>query len=263
MVFNRRETTFLILGDFVVLAVSLWAALLIRNLAIPALGYFEKNFVPFLPIFFISLFIFYIAGLYEKQTRLVRHIMGTRILGAQAATVVIAAIIFFVLPLSIAPKTILVLYLIVSVIAESLWRFYRMKHEIKFSERTPVLLVGQGPATTELYDEVNNNNKYLIRFVGIVENDGSILSETDETTVMYTSSLYEEIFDRVPLEYLDAEQLLETLPTHQTMYDFAKRAFDIILAILGGIIAIPFVGIAAILLSFEGGFTAGSSRSSN
>jgi lipopolysaccharide/colanic/teichoic acid biosynthesis glycosyltransferase len=253
MAFDRRETALLLMGDFVILGASLWVTLLIRNLAIPAAGYFEKNLVPFLPMFLISLFVFYVAGLYEKQTRPIRRVMGSRILGAQAATVIIAAVLFFVLPLSIAPKTILVLYLIVSVAAESVWRFYRMRYEIKFSERTPVLLVGSGLATAELYDEVNNNNKYLIRFTKIVDKYHSASSETDSSTVMYTSSLYEEIFDRVPLEYLDAEQLLETLPTHRTVYDIAKRAFDIILAALGSIIAIPFVCIAAILIFFQGG----------
>ena len=253
MAFDRRETTLLLIGDFVILVASLWVTLFIRNLAVPALSYFEQNLVPFLPIFLLSLLIFYIAGLYEKQTRPIRRIMGSRILGAQAATVVIAAVLFFILPLSIAPKTILILYLIVSVVAESAWRFYRMRYEIKFSERTPVILIGSGPATIELYDEVNNNNKYLIRFIKMIEKYDSSLNETDRITVMHTSALYEEIFDRVPLEYIDADQLLETLSKQRALYDSAKRVFDIALAIVGSIIAIIFVCIAAILLSFESG----------
>src|SRR3989344_9046966 len=112
MAFARRETAILLIGDFFILAASLWVALLLRNLAVPSFGYFEQNLVPFLPMFFLSLFVFYIAGLYEKQTRPIRRVMGPRIFGAQAATVAIAAILFFVLPLTIAPKTILVLYLI-------------------------------------------------------------------------------------------------------------------------------------------------------
>ena len=63
MAFDRRETALLLIGDFVILIASLWVTLFIRNLAIPTAGYFEKNLVPFLPIFFLSLLIFYIAGL--------------------------------------------------------------------------------------------------------------------------------------------------------------------------------------------------------
>src|SRR3989344_2172749 len=114
MAFDRRETAILLVGDFLILVASFWAALFIRNLSIPSLGYFESNLVPFFPMFLISLAVFYVAGLYEKQTRPIRSVMGIRIFGAQAATVLIAAVLFFVLPLSIAPKTILVLYLVIS-----------------------------------------------------------------------------------------------------------------------------------------------------
>ena len=65
--------------------------------------------------------------------------------------------------------------------------------------------------------------------------------------------LYEEIFDRVPLEHLDAAQLLESLPKHRVVYDFAKRFFDIVLAVIGSMIAIPFIVIAAGLLFLENG----------
>ena len=79
MLFTRRETAILVLGDFLILAASLYAALLIRNLALPGWGYFAQNFLPFLPAFLLSIAVFYIAGLYEKQTRLVRRVMGERI----------------------------------------------------------------------------------------------------------------------------------------------------------------------------------------
>ena len=94
MAFDRRETAILLIGDFLILIASLWAALLIRNLEVPSFSYFEINFVPFLPVFFVSLIVFYVAGLYEKQTLPIRSVMGIRIFGAQAATTAIAAILF-------------------------------------------------------------------------------------------------------------------------------------------------------------------------
>ena len=250
MAFNRRETAILLIGDFFILVASLWAALLLRNLAVPSMSYFEANLVPFLPVFLLSLVIFYIAGLYEKQTRPVRSIMGTRIFGAQAATVAIAAMLFFIMPLPIAPKTILVLYLIVSVVAESAWRFYHMNREIASGKRAPVVLIGSGPEATELYDEVNGSNKYLIRFVGRIDTKSQSVGAVPE---MKLAPLYEEIFDRVPLEHLDARQLLQSLPIHRALYDISKRVFDIILAAILSVILIPFIAVAAIILSIEGG----------
>ncbi len=249
MAFDPRETAILLLGDFALLIASLWAALFLRNLAIPSGSYFLRNLVPFLPVFLLALVIFYIAGLYEKPTRPIRRVMGTRILGAQAATVAIAAILFFVLPLSIAPKTILVLYLVVSVASESAWRFYRMKRELREENRVPAILVASGPAALELYDEVNGNGRYLIRFVERRDTAESarieILAKSGMLVTRF-ASLYEEVFDRVPLDYLDADQLLESVSGRYLLYDGAKRLFDILLAAALSLIALPFVLAAAL-----------------
>lgn len=289
MAFDRRETAILLIGDFLILFASLWAALLLRNLAAPSLGYFLANFVPFLPIFLLSLVVFYVSGLYEKQTRPIRSVMSIRILGAQAATVAVAAILFFILPLNVAPKTILALYLAISVAAESAWRFYRMGREITTGGRESALLIGSDPATLEMFEEVNGNGRYLIRFAGRLEtadirektvhravaagikegvrlfvidtSDPAIVREmpalydlmTNGTVFLEFASLYEEIFDRVPLEHLDAGTLLDFLPKRHTFYDTMKRAFDIALAISVATIAIPFIAVAALALSLEGG----------
>ena len=114
--------------------------------------------------------------------------MGVRIFGAQAATqVAIAAILFLILPFPIAPKTILVLYLIVSVVAESMWRFYRMNRETKESDRVSAILTGSGTEVHELYDEVNGNNQYRIKFIKHVETNGlpaEIILMNDKNTTL-------------------------------------------------------------------------------
>ncbi|OGG41034.1 hypothetical protein A2118_02650 [Candidatus Kaiserbacteria bacterium GWA2_50_9] len=252
MAFDRRETAILLVGDFLILVVSLWAALTLRNLQFPPFSYFEINFVPFLPVFFVSLIVFYIAGLYEKQTRPIRSVMSIRIFGAQVATTAIAAILFFVLPLTIAPKAILLLYLVISVMSESAWRFYRMNREVVEGKRVPVVLVGSGPAADELYEEVNSNGTYMIRFSGRAEKRNWSASNVDEV-YMDAPVLYEEIFDRVPLEHLDTAQLLGSLPRQRVLYDSVKRIFDIGLAVIGAVIAVPLIAISALLLLVSGG----------
>jgi lipopolysaccharide/colanic/teichoic acid biosynthesis glycosyltransferase len=66
-------------------------------------------------------------------------------------------------------------------------------------------------------------------------------------------SLYEEIFDRIPLDHLDSAQLLESVSGRRTVYDGAKRVFDITLALIGIVIAAPIVALAALMLSLESG----------
>lgn len=289
MAFDRRETAILLIGDFLILSASLWAALLLRNLAVPPFGYFRANLVPFLPVFFLSLVVFYVSGLYEKQTRPIRSVMSIRILGAQAATVAVAAILFFLLPLSIAPKAILALYLAISVGGVSAWRFYRMGREVAEGEREPALLAAVGPAAHELFEEVNGNDRYLIRFSGRPDTanlqgktvNESVTSAFAEGTRMFVidlsdpsaerdmpalyelasdgaafiefSSLYEEVFDRVPLAHIGAKTLLDFLPKRHALYDTAKRAFDILLALCAAVPALPLITAAALALALEGG----------
>ena len=289
MAFTRRETAILISGDFLILIASLWVALALRNLEMPLLGYFETNLVPFVPVIMISLAVFYIAGLYEKQTRLVKREMGTRVLGAQVANAAIAAIVFFVLPLSIAPKTILLLYLVVSVFAISAWRLYRLRRERATDGATRALLVASGQAADEVFDEVNGNDRYLLVFSSRIDPAGKnaetlaaeisdILRSGVRTLVIDTrdpvveralpylyramvdgvaflafAAFYEDLFDRVPLAHIDHAWLLECLPKRHTIYDTAKRLFDIVGALVGLLIALPFIMVAAILLRFSGG----------
>jgi lipopolysaccharide/colanic/teichoic acid biosynthesis glycosyltransferase len=289
MAFDRRETTTLLIGDFFILVLSLWVTLALRNLALPEYSYFEANIVPFAPMFVLSIAIFYIAGLYEKQTRPIRRVMGVRILGAQATTVAISAILFFILPLNIAPKTILMMYLGISVVAESVWRFHRMKHELKQEKRIPAMLVGSGVAVLELYEEVRENSRYLMHFVGHVEtahasegevaqaisdaisrgaraivldtSDAHVVRDlsaiysrmSDGITFLEFAALYEEIFDRVPPGLLDTGHLLESLPKHRTIYDASKRLIDIVIALAGSLASLPLVAPAAAVLWLQNG----------
>jgi len=285
MAFDRRETITLLIGDFLILVISLWATLVLRNLSLPSFSYFEINIVPFVPMFAISLAVFYVAGLYEKQTRPIRRVMGVRILGAQATTVAIAAVLFFILPFNIAPKTILIIYLCISVVGESAWRFHRMKHELKTEDRVPALIVGTGRAVEELYEEVRENSRYLLHFVEHIDASGELAEKislaiasgvrvivldisnpqiashaqalydrlASGVTFIDFATLYEEIFDRVPLGHLDSARLLESFPKQRAIYDALKRLFDVVLALLGSIIALPFVSIAAVILYMQNG----------
>lgn len=164
-----------------------------------------------------------------------------------------------------------------------------MNSEIKSENRTPALLIGFGPAVRELYDEVQENSRYLIRFIAridtknlseqvLIEEVGKALKSgvrivvldsfdplverivsqfydlrANGITIREFASLYEEIFDRVPLDHIDSRQLLASAPAQRTLYDVMKRAFDFILAAILSLVAIPFIAIAALVLQFDGG----------
>ena len=287
MIVDRRRVFLLAAGDFCILLISLWLALSFRKLTFPSPGYFLANAVPFVPLFLLSLAVFYIAGLYEKQTRPILRVMGVRILGAQIATVIIGALIFFFLPLSIEPRAILVLYLLISVLAESLWRTSHLRNAPLASTGEEALLIGKGPAVEELYEEVHENPRYLITFAARIDSglhehdlaqyvqqkitegirilvvDASDASVVAALAALYASlpeqvqtidfaSLYEEVFDRVPLDHQDPVRLGEAVPRSRTMYDTSKRLFDVLVSFAGGIIVFPVVLLAALAVATSG-----------
>jgi len=288
MISTRRETAFLLLGDVLLLVFSLWIALAVRNLDIPAYSYYVEHALAFVPVFLISLLIFFISGLYEQQTRLVKRILGIRILGAQLANTAIAAVLFFALPFEIAPKTILALHLAISVGLISTWRFFVVP-SFKLGRRQRALLVGTGPLLENVFKEVNNQPKYYIEFTERIDfaalPPGSlpervrtaigkgvriVVIDTRDQAVRQVlpdlydlmvsgvsfvefSTFYEGLFDRVPVDHIDHAWILECLPKRNILYSFAKRAIDVVGALIGLVIATPFILVAALLLAVERG----------
>ena len=161
----RRETAILLLGDVFLFIVSLWLALLIRNLEAPSFGYFMEHLRGFVFVYAASLLVFFIAGLYERQTRLVKRILGVRIIGAQVANTMLAGLVFFLLPFTVAPKTVLAIYLVVSVALISAWRFF-LAPLLSVAGREKAVVIGEGEAVDQVLAVVNGNPKYYVEFIG-------------------------------------------------------------------------------------------------
>lgn len=288
MISDRRETAFLLAGDVLLLVLALWLALAARNIAVPSSEYYYEHVYAFLPVFAASLLIFFIAGLYERQTRLVKRVLGVRIFGAQFAGTVLAAVFFFVLPFAIAPKTILALWLGFSVALISVWRFFVVPY-LSLAGREQGLLVATGPIVDRVLTEVNGNPKYYLTFKDQIDTDAvqagelhdQIKKEVEggvrlividtrndvvraELPALYElmvsgvsfvefSTFYENLFDRVPVDHIDHAWILECLPKKNVIYSSVKRVIDIAGALIGIVVAAPFIIAAAILLMVERG----------
>ena len=289
MMFSRRQTFVLLTGDFLLLFGALWMTLGIRTGAIPTTSFFLSNLIPFIPIFIFSIIIFYIAGLYEKPTRPILQVMGERIVGAQIANVIIAAIFFFLLPLSIAPKTILAIYLVVSVTAITLWRFYAL-HHIFQSDKRKAILVGHGDFAKEIMDEMSESTQYTIEMVEHADTDifptaqelsahinkhlhsGVTVVIIDTRNARAADALpahqdtilsgvffidavrfYEDMFGRAPLDCIDYTWWFDRIPNRTGTYDVIKRFFDFIFSIFAGVIALLFIIPSVLILIVTGG----------
>jgi lipopolysaccharide/colanic/teichoic acid biosynthesis glycosyltransferase len=275
---RTRELFLLILGDGLFFVVALWVTLAVRYLAIPDAVLFSTHLGPFALISALWLLIFFLFGLYDKHTQLLKQTIVTRLLYAQVVNVVVAGLIFLIVPLGITPKTNLVIYLCIS---SGLLLWWRLHWFPRLSPKTQhrAIIIADGPAAVALVDEINNNDRYDYYFVRII--DSATLERTDgfeeklrtliererisiivadargervreflpvlfslsflqfAITFLDFNRLYEDTFDRVPLDTINYDWFIANISQRRTIvYDGVKRVLDVVGA---GLLMIPCV----------------------
>jgi lipopolysaccharide/colanic/teichoic acid biosynthesis glycosyltransferase len=287
----KREYLLLLFGDVLIFVASLWLTLALRYAELPSEALFETHLAPFGLLFAAWVAIFFLAGLYGRHTRLFRSRLPTTILYAQILNLGIAAIFFFFIPVGLAPKTILVLYLAVSFPLIVLWRVYLFPL-FRSNRKLRGVLIASGPDIQALAEEVRGDQNAPFSFEYVVDTSKTpsheviqhacrVAAEEEVTFIVVDLSdraisaalpiiydaafqkqrfalldaaeLYQEVFEREPLSLISYEWVLENLSSSRT-YDMLKRLIDIACAaagLLASFVLYPFV-IAAIKLD-DGG----------
>ncbi len=289
---RTRELLWLIVGDIFFFILALWLTLTFRYLSFPDSELFTQHLGPFLIISTVWLFVFYIAGLYDKQTVFFKSLMFSRILNTQVANGFIAALLFFIIPFGITPKTNLVIYLFVSVVLFTWWRMYLFKYISPKTEHRAILLA-DGPEAIELVDEINNNDRYNYYFVRLInentasqvdgfeerllkliekENINIIVANPNgayitavlpklfdlaflkfEFTFLDFYKVYEDTFDRVPLSALRYEWFIANVSQAKSfVYDLTKRVVDIVGSLILGLALIILLPFIYVAMRIEG-----------
>lgn len=264
---RARELLILIIGDIVVFNIALLLTLTLRYLELPSAERLDSHLPPFLIFSGVWLFVFFILGLYDKHTNLLKRLLVSRILYAQVINVVVAGVLFFVIPFGITPKTNLILYLLISIALLTWWRL-RIVPTLSPKNRHRAILVASGAEAVELVDEINNNDRYNYYFVRIIDEETLRTTEDYESKILallekekievivadskgdITKSflpvlfdlsflhfaftfldfnrLYEDTFDRVPVGMIQYEWFIANISQSKTaLYDVIKRTFDI------------------------------------
>jgi len=273
---NKKEALVLFLGDMGFFLIALWLTLLIRYGNTLDDMLWMGHFVPFSFLFAIWALVFFIAGLYEKHTLILRGRLPSIILRAQIINSGIAVLFFYFIPyFGITPKTNLFIDLFLSFGLIYFWRVYFFSF-LGFKKREKALLIGSGEEMKELKKEVNENPRYALIFISSLNLDSidnidfrnevlnRIYSENISTVVIDLRNekvspilpqlynlifskvrfidkykVYEDIFDRVPLSLINYNWFLENISSSShVIYDFLKRGMDISLSILLGIISV-------------------------
>lgn len=287
---NKKEPIFLLIGDIFFLIVSLWLSLLIRYGEGQVYEQFSVHIEPFAILFIAWVTVFFIAGLYEKHTLLLKNRLPGLILNALIANTLIAFLFFYLIPyFGIAPKTNLFIYLAVSFLLMVVWR-QGASHALTARRRWRAVLVGTGDVLTDLEQEINNNSRYSLEIVSVI--DASVCTSQEclervngalrehkasmviadihhpvvESIIPHLYSLlfkgvrfldmavvYEELFDRIPLTLVKYSWFIEHLSTTKGIYDGFKRSMDIIVALVGGVVSLVFYPFIMLAIKLDDG----------
>ncbi|MBL7057892.1 sugar transferase [Patescibacteria group bacterium] len=171
--------------------ISLYIALFLRNLEFPSTSVWIDHSLMFSYNFPIWLLFFYIAGLYNLHIAINNSKFIELSLKAILASTTFTIIFFYSYPLSnFAPKTILVLYLVLFTL---LHFAHRLLINQRFATRTPktnLAIIGYSPLVSEIIDETIRKPHlgYNIKFI---LNTQSIILDNPAESIQIINNVYE------------------------------------------------------------------------
>lgn len=288
---GKKEVFVLVIGDLAALFAALWVSLFIRYGALPSASLLSSHLAVFSVVFIIWIIVYNIAGLYDKLNFFSERKFSRGLIRAQVINSALAVAFFYLVPsLAITPKTVLFIYVIISFALLYLWREFLVTH-LPLHRKQRALLIASGEEMRQFQDEMNNNPRYGIVCVAVIDldeanpeelqRDIASLIEREQVqlvivdlyhekaqamvsslyTFLFSSvvfvnfhQLYEVVFNRIPLSIVTHSWFMENIsPRSKQAYDFLKWVMDIIVATLFGIVTLPISLAAAVAIKWEDG----------
>lgn len=282
---NKLKVFLFFVADMAALYAGLFIALLIRYGGNFYAQLLNAQVFAFTVIFILWIIVFYIAGLYDLR-RLRNNIDFVKTLflciGVNAA---IAVLLFYLIPaFGIAPKTTLLIFIVVFAIIEVFWRRFLNRMMAFGGAPNKMLVIGDGTIGAEIKHTIAENPQlgYAIKAevdektaygapqeikkiamregVNLIVISGKLKHEPALVAMLYELfasgivvtdlvSFYELIMRKVPIAEVQETWFLENIAQQVSFYDPLKRASEFVGALALGIILIPFEIIIAILVA--------------
>lgn len=286
MALRHKVAVFLLfLGDVLILYVTLFLTLALRY----GTGFYREfadvHARPFTIVFIPWLLVFYTAGLYDLR-RLRNNLDFLKTLALSLVTnAIIAALLFYLVPsFGIAPKTNLLIFLVVFAVIEVYWR--RFWNRLTESGEAPnrVLLIGDGVAAAEIEKTAAENKQFGYAICARLDKATAQQSPATLEKVMHKNAVnlivvprdlkqksslavtlyhlfgngisimdlerfYEIILRKIPLDELGEAWFLENIEHAARFYDPFKRAIEFLIAVLIGVILLPVELAIALLVT--------------
>lgn len=272
MSFNFKKFI-LLAGDLGVFYLVLYLTLLARYQSIPNNEVLATHLTSFTFIFFFWLLIFYTSNLYDLRGAVNNSQFWRRTVTAISFSGLVAALWFYLLPIGIAPKTNLVIYLGIFLLVFPLWRQFFNFSILKYLPKRKLGFIGNSAEVQELITELDQK-KHLGYEVAltVADQDGQkinlpqlvkeqdislliIATDLHESTVLrdslfaclplsldYSSlpAFYENITGRIPINVINQTWFLENLSEgNRSRFNSVKRLSDLFASTLLFILSSP------------------------
>jgi exopolysaccharide biosynthesis polyprenyl glycosylphosphotransferase len=271
---------FLLLGDIFLMYVSLIITVRLAFLNGFGLKILILHLLPFSIIYFFWLIIFYISGLYDLHLIKTKISFYARTFGAILAGLILGMLFFYTIPFfGITPKTNLILNSLIFGILFIGWRnlFYSL-FSIYFLNK--VTIIGNGykveglkneilkrpylgyklipvDFARDLFSQIQKYNIDTVIFTEEFESNPKLLKALylclpARINFLDSASAYELITEKIPISTISHAWFLGNLKEgEKSLYDKAKRGFDIILAGFLLIITLPLWVLIALSVKLE------------
>jgi len=288
----RPRTLALFLGDLLFFSLALYISLYLRAFVPVTREVFLAHLYPFAFLFMAWFLVYFIAGLYESRSIiLARRALSATLMVAQTINMALAALFFFVVPaFGLAPKTLLLIYLIVSFLLVLYWRVVLFPL-LGIQKTEDAIMVGSGPEIEDLVNSMNAAHRAPVHIAATVAAETPDLSraiiaamETHKARVIVADftdprvnsafpqvynlislgvrfvdalPVYEELFGRIPLSVLNERWLARNISRYsESYYDVFKRALDIVVALPALLISLIFYPFIILAIRLEDGGSA-------
>ena len=298
----RLKKFILLIGDFIILYGSLALALILRYQKFD-LNTFQAHIFPFLTLFLIWIVIFFIHDLYSID--IAKN--SVEFTSALTRSIIVCAFVslayFYLAPFlfsfSIAPKTNLLLTILVFIVLFCAWRYLFNLVIGSLTPKINVAIIGSDPLILTLIKEVKKNPQFGYRVKAVIkeapeEKDKNELADIktvygfknlknvlirEKINLVITSPevykfpdiiqtlfeclrnkidfinlsvFYEKFAKKIPISTINQVWFLENISQNQKKaYEFFKRIFDCILALILFLFTLPFWLFIALMIKIS------------
>ncbi len=283
---GTRQSWTLFVADIAVLAFALPSALLARFLSVPSWEVVRIHMWAFVCVAVIWVLVFFIAGLYEWRTYMVRRGMWERFAFSVGSVGAAGFTLFYLVPVfGITPKTLFIVYIAIVSLGTAAMRMYTGRH-IPEKNKEHMICIGVGKDMDDIVNYVAHTPNAPFVCVARFGQNGDAMVANDIITCVHrehigtivmdlygeatrslaehlyplvlegvrivdTATVYEKLFERVPISAITRRWFLEHVDGRTSLgYEVGKRVMDICIA--GGLfvlslIVYPFVACAIYL----------------